>query len=752
MKKGVLGIVALVIWSISALRLQAQSNIPILTWQSHFSYNSIVDIADAGSRLYAAAPNALFFVDLQEGSVSKLTKNDGLSDISIGAIGYSTEQATLVVGYTNGNIDLVRENSITNIRAFLEATLIGGRRVYDVSFNANLVYLSTDQGILVVDLDQDQIVESYQNLDDNGERLTVFATTFTADSLYAATPRGILSASLNSGVNRQDFNNWERTLTNQAFTKVVRDGTALIAATGNQLYRFSANQWQPWQTLSAPVNDLFIASGTVHALTPDQLFSVTASTLTPLLNLEQAEGTASALAVVQNNFWIGDGINGLNRFDNGNSTPFSPAGPASDNAWYFTRSNGEVQMVHGGFSDQVTTLGRTGAVSRFTFQFGWSSQNLQISDTDAIFDLVDLEVATEAGEPLFLASFDRGLIAFDNLTEEVSVINEISSTSTLESVNGSINMTALARQGDLLWMTNYGAGSTLHSWNLVTDEWTAYNLNLGQASFPIGLYIAPNGNKWLPIDPSRGGGIVVFNEESGAERYLNTNGGQGGLPGRHVTSLVLDDDFFLWVGTDEGISFFPNTGVVLDGNSLSASAPIFENRLLLRDEFITSIVVDPGNRKWFGTQNNGLWLFSETGEELIFHFTADNSPLPSDQITSLFLERQSGELFIGTNKGTVSFRSDATEGTARHENVTIFPNPASRNSVEQIVINGLAENALLKITDASGKLVREVRAQGSTALWNARDINGQVVSTGVYLVFSTNRDGTETFVGKIAVI
>ena len=94
-------------------------------------------------------------------------------------------------------------------------------------------------------------------------------------------------------------------------------------------------------------------------------------------------------------------------------------------------------------------------------------------------------------------------------------------------------------------MTNYGTNIPLHFWDSTTDSWIAYDLANTQADYPVDLYVAPNGDKWLPIDPDRGGGIVVFNESSQRERYLNTNGGQGGLPGSQVTSLALDDDFFL---------------------------------------------------------------------------------------------------------------------------------------------------------------------------------------------------------------
>lgn len=729
----------------------AQGEIPILTWRSHFSYNQVIDIAQSSNRIYAASPNGLFYVDLEDFSINKLTKNDGLSDVSMGAIGYDNDTGILVVGYANGNIDLVETNSITNIKTFRDASLIGGKTFHDIAFNNGLAYLSSDQGVLVIDLSTKEIIESYQNLSQGGERLTVWQTAFFENSIYAATPNGILSASLSADINLQDFNNWDRRVTDQSFTGIGTNGSKLVASSGTDLYEFMANQWLSAFSFGQPIEDLYLSITGSFILTTNTVFEISSGTVSTAINLPASRNTASNLLINGSNFWIGDDINGLTWYVTAEGEPFLPTGPSSDDNWSLHTRGNDVLLLHGGFSEDVRTLGRAGTVSSFSIANGWRNTPLISDDNQDIFDLVDYQpLSIEDTDPVYLASFDRGLISL--LPDQLEVVNEVSPNSTLNSVSGSVNMTAIAREVGAIWMTNYGFSNSLHRWEIATDTWTSYTLTNSRAPYPTDLFIAPNGDKWLSIDPDRGGGILVFNETTNRERYLNTNGGQGGLPGSEVTSLVLDDDFFIWVGTNNGIAFFPSFGSVLDGGSLSASVPIFENRVLLRDDFITSIAVDPGNRKWFGSQTSGLWLFSETGEELIYNFTVDNSPLPSNNIISLTIEPQSGELFIGTDKGTVSFRSDATEGTGQHSNVTISPNPVQSNANRDVVINGLVNNALVKITDVSGKLVREIRAQGSTALWNSRDYNGQRVQTGVYLVFSSNSDGTETFVGKIAVI
>jgi len=158
---------------------------------------------------------------------------------------------------------------------------------------------------------------------------------------------------------------------------------------------------------------------------------------------------------------------------------------------------------------------------------------------------------------------------------------------------------------------------------------------------------------------------------------------------------------------------------------------------LLGNENIKTIAVDGGNRKWFGT-NNGVFVQSSDGESQIHVFHAKNSPLFDNQIIDIGIDHAEGEVFIATNKGILSYKGEATEGGRLHSNnILVFPNPVRPEYQGPIAIRGLAENALVKITDINGFLVFETRAIGGQALWDGNDLNGKRASTGVYLVFST---------------
>ena len=116
------------------------------------------------------------------------------------------------------------------------------------------------------------------------------------------------------------------------------------------------------------------------------------------------------------------------------------------------------------------------------------------------------------------------------------------------------------------------------------------------------------------------------------------------------------------------------------------------------------------------------------------------------------IDDQTGDVFVATASGLVSYRSSATAGQPGFDAVKIFPNPVTFEFNGLVGISGLATDAVVKITDAGGRLVWQTYAAGGTATWNVRNYNGQRVKSGIYLVFSASTDGSEHFVGRIAVV
>jgi hypothetical protein len=224
--------------------------------------------------------------------------------------------------------------------------------------------------------------------------------------------------------------------------------------------------------------------------------------------------------------------------------------------------------------------------------------------------------------------------------------------------------------------------------------------------------------------------------------------------------LAKDKNGEIWVGTSEGLSIFSSPESVFDGSSNKTS---FDSRQIviktglvysnfLGGENVTCITVDNANRKWIGT-NNGAWLVSSDGYTVIHNFTTKNSSLIDNNILSIGVNDNTGEVFFSTLKGMVSFMADATEAKGDYSAVDIYPNPVRPNFIGNISIKGLAEaNANVKITDIAGNLVAETQSYGGFATWDGKNFAGSRVSTGVYLIFSASKDGAKSFVGKVAFI
>jgi hypothetical protein len=173
---------------------------------------------------------------------------------------------------------------------------------------------------------------------------------------------------------------------------------------------------------------------------------------------------------------------------------------------------------------------------------------------------------------------------------------------------------------------------------------------------------------------------------------------------------------------------------------------------LLESEKIRTICVDGGNRKWIGTESNGAYLVSDNGQETIFHFTSENSPLLSNKVLSIAIHPLTGEVFIGTDKGLVSYRSDAIEGKSTYSDVYAFPNPVRPDYEGLITITGLLANSTVRITDINGNSIFEGISEGGQITWNGRNRLGNRLSSGVYLVYAATSDGLDGIVSKILIL
>jgi ligand-binding sensor domain-containing protein len=440
--------------------------------------------------------------------------------------------------------------------------------------------------------------------------------------------------------------------------------------------------------------------------------------------------------------WIGDATNGLITNANGSFVSTIPNSPSGDRMFSLSHHNKVITAVAGGYSSSRVALGNPGDLDSFR-------DGLWTNEISTSLDLTAVTFDDQTEESL-ISSFGYGVETRDSQGNSI-VYNETNSPLVNTNPPGKfVNIPALSPglTGGV-WIANYASPKPLHF--LANDKsWKSFSFPFEQAKYPLKLAVDLFGSVWIGLDPLKGGGILVFDEKNNLSVLLTDDIGSGGLPSKFVNAIAVDKNGAVWIGTDLGVAYFNQPASVFSGD-VDAVKPIFDGRFLLRDDKITAIVVDGGNRKWIGTER-GLWLFNDSGEELIYNFTAANSPLISNVIRDLAVNAETGEVFVATDEGLLSFRSDATDGKDGFETVKVFPNPVTADFVGSIGITGLATDALVKITDVNGKLIWQTRANGGSASWNLQDVNGRRPTTGVYIVFAVTDDGQDSAVAKIAFV
>ncbi|MEJ7643382.1 MAG: two-component regulator propeller domain-containing protein [Chryseolinea sp.] len=727
------------------LLLFGQEDIAIGTWRLHPSYNNISHVALQGTkRVFAAAAHGIMVVNREDNSIETYTRLNGLQGSAITSIAFHESTSSLLIAYGDGKFDVLdSENNVVSFDPAANTMLNGSRRINSIAINKENALLAADYGVVVFDVGRKQIKETWRDLGVTGEPLKIIQSASRDDSIFLATSNGVIAGS--QSANLQDFSNWKRFNANNFNTEIssitVFDGYVFAAINNDGIYRLENGRWVLQNFLQGGTFvSLNSSDNSLIVVQPDDLWLISQNILAgiadPLI-------VRPGFAVIdgQGKLWIGDGVNGLLSDMTGTIASFLPNSPANEETTNISYQRGKIFNLSGGFDQTGAPLRRLGSIDIFE-DGSWSTKQT------AMFDVTDVAAGSSDNET-YISSFGYG-VEMHQSDGTTTIFDE--SNSPLINVNPPgrfVNITAMNSTAHGLWVANYGANKPLHL--LKADHtWESFSFQTNASRFPIEMVADFNGSIWMILDPGHGGGIIVFNKDKNGIAYLTDEAGRGGLPSRNIWSIEIDRDGIVWVGTDLGACYFINPAGIFDGPA-DAIKPIIDGRFLLRDDKVTAIAVDGGNRKWFGTER-GVWLYGPGGDEALENKTAANSPLPSDVIVDIAISDRSGEVFFATAEGLASYRAGATKEDVSFHSVKVFPNPVLSTFVGTVGISGTPADAIIKITDISGKLVWETRASGGTATWNVQDNKGRRVPTGIYIVFTVSPDGNEKVASKIAVV
>jgi len=773
---------------LGALTLSNGQSTTTGSWEAYFSYNSIKDIEIGSDIIYAASENAIFTYDPNTNSIETITTIEGLSGDYITTIKYSENYNLLMIGYETGLMEVydLNTNTVLKVVDILNQITIppNNRRINNFYEFDNLVYISTNYGISIYDMQSLEFGDTYY-IGFNGTQTRVHQITLNNNEIYAATSDGLKKANLNNP-NLIDFQFWQTPFLGDFLSVISIADQVFTIKSDNILYAVNDNSLSPVLSFTEPIlrlesnetNFSIITANTVYYYQPDL------SLINSYNNSSDLNTTFTTSKIFNNIIYIGTLSSGMLKTSNNSNDLYEkiiPNGPLRNNPFSLHFGYGDLWVTFGDYDEDFNPNPNREYGFSFLESNIWTNisyDSIQQNIEKPVYNLNAIAINPVNSDQVFISSFQHGLLKFEknNSLELFDDTNSALQSLVLVGSNyKSIRVSDLKfdNQGSL-WSLTSLVEEPLKKFNLTTNQWQTYSFSsiidnpiLDENGFGP-LVIGPDGTKWVG---SYRNGVIGFNENGNLIRQIEGED-VANLPINHIKSLALDNNNVLWIGTYKGLRILYNTSNYFTEDVITTSPIIFiEDGLpkeLLELQFITAIIVDGSNNKWISTVDSGVFYLSSDGQNTIYHFTKDNSPLPSNGITSMAQNQNDGTIYFGTNRGLVAFRAGGSSPSNSLEDAYAYPNPVRPSfniEIDKIKIKNLSENINIKITDIEGNLVAEAQSNtnlrfkgynleidGGTAYWNGKNLADRAVASGVYVVLISDLNTIETNVLKIMLI
>lgn len=740
-------------------------------WTLYPSYHNATYCQVMGGKVYVLASGALYSYDKSDNEVRRYDKITTLSDINIAHIRYSSFINALVVVYSNANIDILYDDgAVYNISDFKNKQL-PDKTINNVDIQGSTAYLSTSFGVVVLDLENME----FDNTFNTG--LNTTCTYLFKDRLYTATQSGLYYCE--TGKNMLDNGNWEKFNSTTLKALGALDGRLYCIASDGKLYEIlSENNNLELVDGSGKFNYLYSDGNALIVISSSSIVKLEGGITKKLCNVNKKY---DFILKNKETYWCCGGYAGLVEAAVENNTivakglPLIPNSPIRNYCEYMKFTDSGKLLVSGGHVNYFDNIFYSGTLMEYHCEDDrWINLPEDTIRSATGYSYVNIcsvdEDPTEPGH-YFAGSFGYGVYEF---REGKFVKHYNHENASLESASSGKYAYAYVRvptvkfdkEGNL-WCVNTDVKDVL---KVLKKDGTWLSLNYKEIEYwatVVKPYVDSRGWLWLTAiqgDPglfcAKRNNTPFDTSDDVTGKWLNKFTNQDGISYDiyQLYDIAEDKDGAIWVGTNIGV-------FVIDNPEKFFKDGIFKQIKIARNDgtgladyfmsgvYIKDIEVDGANRKWIGTNSNGLYLVSADGQETICHFTTENSPLPSDCIESIAINNLTGEVFVGTDMGIACYRSDATAAAPSLDknSIHVYPNPVRADYGGNISVVGLTHDCVVKIVDAAGYLVNEGVSNGGLYSWNGRNARGEKVASGVYHVLTYDSDGNEGVATKILI-
>ena len=752
---------------------QLQARVPMGEWQAFMAYDKTSTCVFFNGKVYAVSEGSLISYDPEDEDIQTFDIVYPMSDINITHLATCPVQRKLLIVYENGNIDLMNEREEVYNITDLKNSNVTDKTINNVNIEGNKAYLATNFGIVVLDIAKREISTTY-TLDKK-----IVATSVIGDYIIAATAPGdgLYYGKLADNLLEKD--KWTRMMTNTFTLLKTMKGILYACIPGHALLTIDPQKGSYELIVKDNFTFLKDVNGKLFAGNADgKLYVFNSPKEYNEINIPKG---MTDIAYGNSTYWIAstkEKLTGYKLVENEmqiTTNQIELNAPRRNLFYQMFMHNGKLYTCGGG-------LFYVPYYNPGTIQIMDKNDNWQIYQEEGIIESSGVkkyvDIASIAVDPydenhLFAASSGYGVYEFQDgkyvnlYTPKNSSISPDYRYETVIYPNG----VKFDKEGNL-WILCAGGTNAISIYTKEKKWISLHYPNFSQKETLRGTFFDSRGWMWAVTPHFEYNGVFILNTNRTIENtsddkslFMNRFYNQDGtlLEYQQIHCAIEDKEGIIWLGTTNGTWLITNPTQLMAAQKSSVTitqvkVPRNDNTnladFLLEGVTVLCIAVDGANRKWVGTEKNGVYLLSADGLEAIHHFTTENSPLPSNEIHSIATDEATGMVYIGTNQGLVAYQSDATEAQSsfNENNVRAYPNPVRPDYQGYIRIDGLMMNSQVKITDSYGSLINEGKSVGGSYSWNGRNAQGHRVASGVYHVMATDEEGQTGIVTKIVVV
>ncbi len=723
-------------------------------WQNYTDMKNVQAVFPVSGEIWAATSGGGFVYNYNSNSFKTLHRADGMTGQNLTAVTVD-KYGKIWFGSSDGAIDIY-DPSNNSVKSILDIYISdkASKQINELTASGDTIIASTDYGISLINTNNLTFYDTFFRFGNFSSNIQV-NNVIKSNLLYASTVSGV-AIQKKGTTNLSAPESWNvyssaDGLPSNNINRIILFNNSLIAATDKGLATLVDTSWQTYiPSLSGNnINDLLTVGDTLYILTNNNaIYAYSNNNLNEKYNLSLP---ATKIVYSSSLGLLAATSNGILKLSNASGNDFIyPNGPETNQFPSMAVDNNGVLWCGSG-SDQT---------GQGFYKFdGHTWTNYSTSTDTNLLSNFFFVVYAAPDNSVDLGSWGRGYINIKDNNISNYYINNTGMKGTNDNTDASfLVITGFAADSkNNLWVLNFGSVDE-KPLNMVTpdDTWYYYSMPAAPQQYVKGylnLTIDQYDTKWFTNNTLKPG-LYYYNENKtyndlsdDSYGYLSTS---NGLNTNTINSLVVDLRGDLWVGTSLGVNIISNTDAVLNGSGSQLS---ISSVFTLRQQSINCIAVDPINDKWIGT-NQGLLLVNSDGSSLLASYNTQNSPLLSDIITSIAVDKNTGTVYVGTNNGLTSFQTPAIQPQASFTKLFMYPSPfVLKNGVNKLTIDGLIKDSQIKIISITGKLIKEFASPGGKiAYWDGTDTNGNLVNSGIYLVVAYDADGNNVFTGKIAVL